>query len=112
MFFRCRTSRTAGSYCSRYVSVSAGVDEALLHGGQDKFLQFIIEAVRVENGDGRVMAAKLLERQHLEKLLERSEAAGGHDERVCMGDHGGLALGHGVRQDKLGAAVKQNAVYI
>ena len=87
-------------------------ERALLHGGQDKFLQFIIEAVRVENGDGRVMAAKLLERQHLEKLLERSEAAGGHDERVCMGDHGGLALGHGVRQDKLGAAVKQNAVYI
>ena len=59
-----------------------------------------------------VVAAKLLERQHLEKLLERSEAAGGHDERVRMGDHGGLALGHGVRQDKLGAAVKQNAVYI
>ena len=42
------------------VNVQAGgANEALLHGGQDKFLQFIIEAVRVENGDGRVMACLL-----------------------------------------------------
>ena len=91
---------------------TGGADEALLHGGQDEFLHFIIESVCIENGDGRIVAAELLERQYLEKLFERPEAAGGHDECIRARNHGSLALGHGVCQDKLRAAVKENTVYI
>ena len=49
---------------------AGGADEVLLHGGQDKGLHFIIESVCVENGDGRVVAAKLLERKDFKKFLK------------------------------------------
>jgi hypothetical protein len=59
-------------------------------------------AVRVEQDDRAVVVAELLQRDDLDELLERADAAGEDHEGVALGVHAVLALPHRVGADELG----------
>ena len=75
----------------------------------EHFYHRVVRAQRVQKHDGAVVAAELLEREYLKKLLKRADAAGQDDAGVGIFLHQLLALAHGLGEYHAAAPVVQDA---